>query len=188
MGLTPSQTIGPFFHLCLTVDETWGSLAGPGARGERVTLICRVLDGDGLPVDDAMLELWQADASGVYSHPDDPHYAAHDPAFRGFGRAATNQDGVCVFETVKPGRPAGASGTREAPHIHVSVFARGLLKRAITRIYFPEDPAHQEDPVLAMAPAGRRETLLARRDAVNPSVWNFDIHLCGEHETVFFEM
>lgn len=138
MEMTPSQTIGPFFHLCLTVDETAGRLAGPGAEGERVTLICRVLDGDGVPVDDAMIELWQADASGAYNHPDDPRYADHDPAFSGFGRLATNHDGVCVFETVKP----GSNGTSEAPHVNVSVFiedsssARSLefISRAIPRI------------------------------------------------------
>ena len=188
MGPTPSQTIGPFFHLCLTVDESFGRLAGPGAEGEHVTLICRVLDGGGVPVDDAMLEVWQADASGVYNHPDDPRYAEHDPAFRGFGRAATNHEGVCVFETVKPGCLAGANGPTEAPHINVSVFARGLLKPAITRVYFSGDPANPEDPVLSMMAADGRETLLARRDAAQPSVWNFDIHLCGVHETVFFEI
>ncbi len=188
MDVTPSQTIGPFFHLCLTVDETAGRLAGPGAEGERVTLICRVLDGDGIPVDDAMIELWQADASGTYNHPDDPRYADHDPAFRGFGRLATNRDGVCVFETVKPGRVPASNGTSEAPHVNVSVFARGLLKRAVTRIYFAGDSANQHDPVLAMTPADRRETLMARQDSAKPSAWTFDIHLCGERETVFFEI
>lgn len=188
MEITPSQTIGPFFHLCLTVDETAGRLAGPGAEGEHVTLICRISDGDGIPVDDAMIELWQADASGTYNHPDDPRYADQDPAFRGFGRLATNNEGVCVFETVKPGRTPASNGAQEAPHINVSVFARGLLKRAVTRIYFAGDPANQQDPVLAMTPADRRDTLLARQDSAEPSTWTFDIHLCGERETVFFEI
>jgi len=188
MEATPSQTVGPFFHLCLTVDETLGRLAGPGAEGERVTLVCRVLDGDGIPLNDAMIELWQADGTGAYNHPDDPRYADHDPAFRGFGRLATNEQGVCVFETVKPGCAPTSNGTREAPHINVSVFARGLLKRAVTRIYFAGDPANEQDPVLALAPPDRRNTLIAHPDPDQPSVWKFDIHLCGERETVFFEI
>jgi protocatechuate 3,4-dioxygenase, alpha subunit len=182
MDPTPSQTVGPFFHVCLLREQTIGRLAGPGAEGEPVALICRVLDGDGAPVDDALIELWQTDASGVYNHPDDPRYADHDPAFSGFARAATDSDGECTFRTIKPGSPS------EAPHINVSVFARGLLKRAVTRIYFENELANAEDPVLALIPAERRETLLARRDAADPALWRFEIHLCGEYETVFFEL
>ncbi len=185
MGLTPSQTIGPFFHLCLTVDETVGRLAGPGAEGERVRLMCRVLDGSDAPVDDAMIELWQADGSGAYNHPEDPRYADRDPAFRGFGRLATSEQGVCTFETVRPGT---SDSTLAAPHIDVSVFARGLLKRAVTRVYFSGDPANAQDAVLALVPADRRETLMAHRDPADPSLWTFDIHLCGERETVFFQL
>jgi len=170
MQPTPSQTIGPFFHLCLEAYEIGGRLAGPAVQGERLTLIVRVLDGDGAPVDDAVIELWQADAT-----------------FRGFGRLATNEQGVCVFETVKPGRVTSSDGIPEAPHINVSVFARGLLKRANTRIYFAEDPANEQDTVLALASTERRNTLLARPDP-ETSVWKFDIHLCGERETVFFEI
>lgn len=171
MQPTPSQTIGPFFHLCLAAYEIGGCLAGSAEQGERLTLILRVLDGDGTPVDDAVIELWQADAT-----------------FRGFGRLPTNEQGICVFETVKPGRVTSSNGTPEAPHINVSLFARGLLKRAVTRIYFAEDPVNEQDPVLALAPAERRNTLIARPDPAEPSVWKFDIHLCGEHETVFFEI
>lgn len=188
MNATPSQTIGPFFHLCLTLDETLGRPAGPGAAGERVTLVCRVVDGDGAPVDDAMIELWQADASGAHNHPGDARYADHDPAFRGYGRLATNAQGECAFETVKPGRVPATGGALQAPHIDVSVFARGLLKRVVTRIYFSGDPANEQDPLLKMVPADRRETLMARQDPGKPSTWKFDIHLCGEHETVFFEI
>lgn len=171
MQPTPSQTIGPFFHLCLTAYEIGGSLAGPAVQGERLTLIVRVLDGDGAPVDDAVIELWQADAT-----------------FRGFGRLPTDEQGTCVFETVKPGRATSSNGTPEAPHIDVSVFARGLLKRAVTRIYFAGDPANEQDPVLALASAERRNTLIARPDPDQLQVWKFDIHLCGEYETVFFEI
>jgi len=188
MDLTPSQTIGPFFHLCLTVDATAGCMAAPEAKGDRIELACRVLDGDGGPVDDAMIELWQADASGKYNHPDDPNRGTHDPAFRGFGRLSTNAAGECLFETVKPGQVPDWNGALQAPHINVSVFARGLLKRVATRIYFSGDPANGSDPVLALAPPERRATLMAVRDLKNPQRWKFDIHLSGERETVFFDI
>ncbi len=181
MDQTPSQTIGPFFHLCLTRDAALGSLARPGAKGERIRLACRILDGDGAPVNDAMVELWQADAAGIYDHPDDPRRASHDPAFCGFGRLATDESGRCVFDTVIPG-PVSAL---EAPHINVSVFARGLLKRVVTRIYFS---AGEKDPVLSLVPEDRRETLLAHPDPLVPALWNFDVRLCGERETVFFDI
>ena len=177
MDPTPSQTIGPFFHLCLTRDASTGCMALPEAKGERIRLACRVLDGDGVSVDDAMIELWQADAAGVYDHPDDPRRASHDPAFCGFGRLATDEQGRCVFDTVMPGG--------DAPHITVSVFARGLLKRVATRIYFS---TNDDDPVLKLVPEDRRDTLLARRDPDDPSLWNFDIHLCGDCETAFFDV
>ena len=186
---SPSQTVGPFFHLGLTANGALGCLAGPGAKGERIRLACRVLDGDGAPVTDAMIELWQADAGGKYNHPDDTQEKAADPAFRGFGRLPTNEDGACVFETVKPGRvPGWDSRTLQAPHVNASVFARGLLKHLVTRIYFAGDPANQEDPVLALAPEDRRDTLMAHPDAEHPGVWNFEIHLRGERETVFFDV
>ena len=132
-------------------------------------LACRVLDGDGAPVNDAMIELWQADADGGYGL---------------FGRLATKDDGACVFETIRPGRDR----MLQAPHINVSIFARGLLKRAITRIYFAGDAANAEDPVFVLVPEHRRETLLARLDPSNPGRWRFEIHLCGERETVFFDI
>ena len=185
MQPTPSQTIGPFFHLCLPADAKIGRLAGPGAEGEALTLICRVLDADDKPVDDALIELWQADASGVYNHPDDPRYQDHDPAFAGFARAATDENGECAFETVRPG---AVEADDSAPHINVSIFARGLLKCAVTRIYFEHDPANGKDPVLACVPELRRKTLLARRDPVEPRIWRIDFHLAGEHETVFFAL
>jgi protocatechuate 3,4-dioxygenase, alpha subunit len=185
---TPSQTIGPFFHFCLNESETFEQMAGSGAKGERVKLVCRVTDGDGAAVDDAMIELWQADADGKYDHPADTRLVAADPAFRGFGRLATNDDGTCVFETVKPGRVPGESGALQAPHIDVSVFARGLLQRLFTRIYFEGDPSNDEDAVLSLVAADRRGTLVARANPKHPGVWNFDIRLCCESETVFFDI
>jgi protocatechuate 3,4-dioxygenase, alpha subunit len=165
---TPSQTIGPFFHLCLTTDTGLGCPAVPDAKGERIRLVCRILDGDGAPVSDAMIEVWQADAAGKYGY---------------FGRACTNQDGVSVFDTVKPGRVE-----LEAPHVNVMIFARGLLRQLFTRIYFESDPSNPEDPVLALVPQGRRGTLMAHPNPDDPSVWNFDIRLCADCETVFFDV
>jgi protocatechuate 3,4-dioxygenase, alpha subunit len=188
MQPTPSQTIGPFFHLCLPEDAKVGRLAGPGAEGEALRLICRVLDADGVGVDDSLIELWQADASGVYNHPDDPRYQDHDPAFPGFARAATDENGECTFETVRPGAVQDDDGALHASHINVSIFARGLLKRVVTRIYFEDDSAFENDPVLASVPRQRRETLLARRDSAEPGIWRIEIHLSGARETVFFAL
>jgi len=184
----PSQTIGPFFHFALTANAALGSMAREGARGERLHIVVRVLDGDGQPVPDAMIELWQADAGGKYHHPDDTQATAPDPAFCGFGRLATDNCGACRFETVRPGRVPGLSGALQAPHINVNVFARGVLWHLFTRIYFAGDPANEDDAILALVPADRRDTLLARPDANIPGVWNFDIYLSGERETVFFDV
>jgi protocatechuate 3,4-dioxygenase alpha subunit len=185
---SPSQTVGPFFHLGLTTNGLDGRLAGPEAKGERVRLVCRVFDGDGLPVNDAMIEIWQANAAGKYHHPDDPQDKAVDPAFRGFGRMPTGEDGSCSFETVKPGRVPGPEDKLQAPHMNVSVFARGMLKRLVTRIYFAGDPANAEDAVLALVPEQRRETLMATPEAAGSGAWRFDVHLCGGRETVFFDL
>jgi protocatechuate 3,4-dioxygenase, alpha subunit len=184
-GLTPSQTIGPFFHGFLPVD---GRLAGPDAQGERIGLSLRVLDEDAEPVSDAMVEVWQADAAGRYAHPDDAREGEPDPEFRGYGRLATDTDGVCVFETVRPGRVPGLNGAPQAPHVAVTILARGLLYWLATRVYFEGDPANEEDPVLASLPEHRRHTLLARPHPGAPAVWSLEIRLRGEDETVFFDV
>ena len=181
---TPSQTAGPFFHLGMSAGRPSHCLAGPEAQGERVRITCRVFDGDGMGVRDAALEIWQADAEGKYGAPEKPS----DPAFHGFGRAATGEDGSCIFETIKPGRAPGNGGALQAPHLNVSIFARGLLCRLATRIYFAGDPANLEDPVLALVPQERRQTLMARLDPAQPGRWFIDIHLCGDKETVFFDV
>jgi protocatechuate 3,4-dioxygenase alpha subunit len=185
---TPSQTVGPFFHLGCTDNASCGTLVTDTTKGERIRLICRVLDGDGVPVPDAMLEIWQANAEGGYNHPDDMQEKELDPGFSGFGRLASDANGICVFETIKPGRVPWNDGVTQSPHINVSVFAGGVLKRLPTRIYFAGDPANAEDPVFARVPAERRATLLAHNSADNPNHWRFDIHLCGENETVFFDV
>lgn len=135
-----------------------------------------------------MIELWQANAAGKYHHPDDPQSTAADPDCSGFGRLGTDRDGVCVFETIKPGRVPGNEGTRQAPHLNVSLFARGVLKRLATRIYFDGDPANPEDPILALVPPERRNTLMARADPSHPTDWRIDVRLSGECETVFFDI
>ncbi len=185
---TGSQTVGPYFHLGLTDPRSVGCIAGPGAKGERVTLVCTVLDGDGVPVPDAMLEIWQANANGKYHHPEDTQQKALDPACEGFGRMGSDEAGMMRFETIRPGRVPGPGNRLQAPHLNVSIFARGLLKRLPSRIYFAGDPANEEDPVLALVPKERRETLMAQPDPSESGHWNFAIHLQGENETVFFDV
>jgi protocatechuate 3,4-dioxygenase alpha subunit len=182
---TPSQTVGPFFKPAL-IRSGQESLVTASTRGERVAIEGCVLDGDAAAVSDAMIELWQANADGCYDHPEDLQERAHNPDFHGFGRAATDERGRFRFQTIKPGSVAGPGSTLQAPHINVSIFARGLLKRLVTRIYFPDEPLNAGDAVLnAVAPA-RRSTLVAQVD--RPGVLRFDIVLQGEHETVFFDV
>ena len=184
----PAQTIGPFYHFALTSNAALGCLTRPDAKGEHMRVRFRLLDGDDVPVPDGMLEIWQADAAGKYDHPADTQEQAPDPAFCGFGRLATDAEGCCTFDTVRPGRAPDGRGGCQASHLNVSVFARGLLGRLCTRVYFEGDAALAEDPVLRLVPEERRGTLIARRDAAQTGQWNFDIHLQGEQETVFFEI
>jgi protocatechuate 3,4-dioxygenase alpha subunit len=186
---SPSQTVGPFFHFCLTTDQCCvRAIAGPRAQGERVLLTIRVLDGDGVGLGDAMIEIWQADAEGHYNHPDDPQQKTVGPSFLGFGRMGTAENGSCEFETIKPGRVPGPGDTLQAPHLNLAVFARGMLKQLYTRIYFAGDPMNPEDPVLALVPFDRRETLMAHPDSTRPGGWRFDLRLQGDDETVFFDV
>ena len=183
-----SQTIGPFFNFGLTTNAGLGQLAGPGVEGERIRLVFRVIDGEGAPTPgDSMIELWQADAAGRYPHPLDAR-AGETGAFHGFGRLETDADGGCTFETIKPGRVAAPAGGWQAPHINVLFFARGLLRHLHTRVYFAGEPANDADPVLALVPAERRSTLLARPDPDDPATWRFPLVLQGEAETVFFDV
>ncbi|HZQ19917.1 MAG TPA: protocatechuate 3,4-dioxygenase subunit alpha [Terriglobales bacterium] len=184
---TPSQTVGPFFAIELTTDEHCvRCIAGPHAQGERIWITFRVLDGDGLPVDDAMIEIWQADSNGKYNHPDDVQSKPLDNGWIGFGRLATREDGTCVLETIKPGRVG--HNLPQAPHVSIAIFARGMMKQLFTRAYFAGDPANDEDPILSRMPAARRETLFAHPDLNNPGHWRFEIRLQGDRETVFFDV
>jgi protocatechuate 3,4-dioxygenase alpha subunit len=192
-GITPSQTVGPFFAFALTPAE-WGfaALAGnnllaEGVTGERVSIEGRVFDGNDQPIPDALVEIWQADAAGRY--PGSGTAPLPNTRFTGFGRCATDPEGRYSFTTVKPGPVAGPDGRMQAPHIDVGVFARGLLNRLFTRIYFADEPANETDPILALVPPERRATLTARRGAAGAaqSAYVFDIRLQGASETVFFQ-
>jgi protocatechuate 3,4-dioxygenase alpha subunit len=165
-----------------------GRIAGGAPEGKLVRITLCVRDGDGVPVSDAVIEVWQADAQGRYRHPDDLQPSDCDPTWRGFGRLALDQQGSCVFESIKPGRVSGRGGTLQAPHLNVSIFARGLLKQLVTRIYFAGDRANVEDPVLALVPEARRETLMAHPHESRPGDWCFEIRLCGDGETIFFDV
>ena len=179
-----SQTVGPYLHIGLTWLNT-SKIAGPGVKGERVTIQGRLLDGDGAGVSDGLVEIWQANAEGRYAHPEDQQKKALEKGFRGFGRVPTDAKGAFKFTTVKPGGVPGPHGKPQAPHLNVTVFMRGLLKQLSTRLYFPGDAANARDPVLKLVPAARRGTLIARRKGKGVLEWN--IVLQGKDETVFFD-
>lgn len=184
MKQTPSQTVGPFFYDALIADGRQISpvMAAAGARGQRMIFTGCVKDGDGAPVPDAMIEVWQADAAGIYAHPADPRHADADPALSGFGRSDTRAGGHFKFETIKPG-----SVQDQAPHLTVRVFSRGMLLHANTRVYFDDEPSNTRDPVLSLVPAMRRETLIAKRlPTAAILTYVLDIVLQGGGETVFF--
>lgn len=186
--LTSSQTVGPFFHDALLCAELHRNVLLPsGAIGARLRIEGRVLDGDGQAVPDAVIEIWQADHHGHYSDTSDRPV---EHALSGFGRTGTDMEGAYWFETIKPGRVAFDDNTLQAPHICVAVFARGLLNHLYTRIYFADDPANADDPVLRCVPVERRPTLLAQ-PASNSAAsvgYLFDIVLQGAGETVFFNI
>lgn len=183
---TTWQTVGPFFRIGLQWLNK-DNLVAEGVSGERVTIQGRVLDGDGVPVPDAMLEIWQANAQGKYAHPEDTQAKLLEPRFTGYGRVPTNDEGVFRFTTIKPGPVPGPDGKDQAPHILVSVFMRGLLTRLITRIYFPDEPRNANDYVLNLVEPQRRSTLIAKRGS-RPTELEWNIALQGADETVFFEL
>ena len=181
LGTTPSATVGPYLAIGLTWDDgIWA--AAEGTEGG-IWIRGSVFDGNGDVVPDAMVETWQADPDGGFPSPEDPRGAAEYPGFRGHARAQTLSGGFEVF-TLKPGRVPDGEGGLQAPHVDVSVFARGLLDRVVTRIYFADEAeANAEDVVLRALPEDRRETLLA---TPTDDGYRFDVHLQGDRETVFF--
>ena len=194
-GLTPSQTAGPFFAIGLPWPDGPYAVA-PGTPGA-VWLRGRVLDGAGDPVTDALVETWQADPDGRFDHPDDPRAAAGGyvpsaaepsaPGFRRFARCPTDEAGRYAILTLRPGPVPGPDGSTQAPHLAMSVFARGLLDRVVTRVYFPDQPeANAADPILAsVVDSAARATLVAAPAADG---YTFDVHLQGPHETAFFDV
>ena len=189
MKQTPSQTVGPFYSLGLT-QKTTNLLVSETTQGEKIRIEGCVFDGDGKPVPDAMVEIWQANAYGRYNHPDDKQEKPLDSTFLGWGRSGTDKTGAFSFETVKPGSVPGPEESVQAPHINVTVFARGMLVHACTRIYFGDESANETDPVLSsIKDKSRCQTLIAAREEKNGKPgYRFDIRLQGENETVFFDM
>ena len=197
---TASQTVGPFFLYSLTPELATGIrytgytsdvLAGDGTAGEHIVVEGRVLDGEGSPVPDSMIEIWQANAAGRYRHDEDGRADVPlDDGFLGFGRTGTDKDGRFRFHTVKPGAVPGLGNAWQAPHIAVCVFARGMLSHAYTRLYFADEAgANETDPVLNSVDTARRPTLIAERtESRGQIVYRFDIRLQGEGETVFFDV
>ena len=184
-GITPSQTVGPYFGILLRGRAECRQVT-EATRGTRIVIEGRVLDGAGGGINDALVEAWQADANGRYRHSEDCRPQPPDPAFNGFGWAHTLKDGGYRFETIKPGPVPGPDGGEQAPHVVVSVMARGILTRFITRIYFDDERGNADDPILALVPAARRETLIAH--LVGDGHYVHDIVMQGAHETVFFDV
>jgi len=183
---TPSQTVGPFLSIGLRALNT-SNLAPKTVAGERISISGAVLDGDGQPVVDAMLDLWQANSHGKYAHPEDTQQKPLDAGFSGFGRVPTDAAGKFRFSTIKPGPVPGRGNTLQAPHILVAVFMRGLLRHLYTRIYFSDSAGNTADPVLALVDDPlRRETLIAKRQP-GSNEYHWDVILQGERETVFFD-
>jgi protocatechuate 3,4-dioxygenase alpha subunit len=181
--------VGPFFTLRLVRDGE-NVLVGPGREGERIVIEGRVLDGDRNHIEDALLEIWQANPTGRYRHADDTRDLPLDDGFTGFGRAISDfHTGEYRFETVKPGLVPDVEGAFQAPHISLIVQGRGMLNPVFTRIYFSdEEEANRDDLVMRSVPAKRRSTLVAElTDEGPPKVYHFDVRFQGDDETVFFD-
>ncbi len=201
--ITPSQTVGPYFAYGLAPHsrcnwqpssdydskETVGAdLVTPDATGQKIRIEGRVLDGDGLPINDAMIEIWQADGQGRYAHPRDDR-ARPNTKFKGFGRSATDKSGAYSFDTVKPGSVPGPGGKPQAPHVVFCIYSRGMLRQVYTRLYFSDEAANAVDPILALVPTDRHGTLIAHKETRGDlAVYTFDIRVQGENETVFFDI
>jgi protocatechuate 3,4-dioxygenase alpha subunit len=200
---TTWQTVGPFFSIGLSRLYR-DNLAGPGVSGERVEISGRILDGDGVAVPDGIVEIWQANVHGRYAHPEDVQGKPLDAGFIGYGRVPTDDDGRFRFTTIKPGRvPAvhapfssrvpgsenpSAENALQAPHLAISIFTRGLLRRLMTRMYFPDEPSNAEDFALGLVEASRRGTLIAKKVEGRPGALVWNVVLQGPGETVFFDI
>jgi protocatechuate 3,4-dioxygenase alpha subunit len=198
---TASQTAGPYVHIGLAPRQAGfdiferdfsNVLTSPETRGERIRIEGRVIDGSGAPLRDALIEIWQANAAGRYSHPADRQEKPLDDSFRGWGRGCSDfETGVYSFETIKPGAVEGRSGREMAPHVNFWIAARGINTGLNTRMYFSdEEAANANDPVLKLIEwEARRKTLIAQREERSGDVvYRFDIRLQGPDETVFFDI
>jgi len=200
--ITPSQTVGPFFAYGLAPkgrakwdpngtyswkETVTDNLVTPDATGEKIHIEGRITDGDGKPINDAMIEIWQADAQGRYASPRDSRRP--NAKFKGFGRSATDKDGMFGFATIKPGAVPGPNGKAQAPHIVFCIFSRGMLRQIYTRLYFSDEAPNGADPILNLVPAERRQTLVAMKETRGGQpLYRFDIRVQGERETVFFDI
>ncbi len=183
-GVTPWQTVGPYFHYALPYDS--GPQVSGASRAGAFTLHGYVYDADGDPIPDALVEVWQADESGRFVDRAGIFEAPDDDGFRGFGRSDTDADGRYFFTTVKPAGVPTADGADQAPHIAMSVFARGMLRRVVTRVYFDDEPsANAADPLLSSGEASRSATLVAVSE---DGGYRFDVRLQGADETVFLDV
>ncbi len=182
-GLTPFQTVGPYFDILLRSRQPSGPLADD-ATG--IVIEGRLLDGAGEAVPDGLIETWQADTGGRYRHPGDPRSADADAGFTGYSWCHTDREGAFRLHGVRPGPVPGPDGQMQAPHVLISVMARGILTRYVTRMYFDGDPANAQDPILGVVPEARRASLLARGGGAGR--YQFDIVLQGSGETVFLDI
>lgn len=201
--ITPSQTVGPYFAYGLTPNNrcewdpngqySWknsvdGNLVTPDVTGDKIRIEGMVFDGDGKSIPDAMIEIWQADAQGRYASPGDGR-AMTNARFKGFGRSATDKDGLFVFDTIRPGAVPGPGGKMQAPHVVFGIYSRGMIRQVYTRMYFPDEAANAADPVLTIVPTERRATLMAQKQNRGGQViYRFDVYMQGPDETVFFDI
>ncbi|HEX6795106.1 MAG TPA: protocatechuate 3,4-dioxygenase subunit alpha [Casimicrobiaceae bacterium] len=186
--ITPSQTVGPFFSVCLAPRDRPGigsaRLATPDAVGKRITIEGRVLDGDDAPVPDALIEIWQADGEGRYAG---FHRGSTASSFTGFGRATCDDQGRFAIETVKPGQVVDLDGRVNAPHIAIGIFGKGINRRLYTRLYFPDENGNDGDRVLSSVAPERRASMMAEKIDAAGQRYAFTIRLQGADETVFLD-
>ena len=183
---TTWQTVGPFFRIGLE-RLFQQDVAGEGAQGERVSVLGRIVDGDGVPIPDAVVEIWQANACGKYAHPADTQDKPLEQSFSGFGRIPTDDAGYFRFTTIKPGSVPAPNGAAQAPHLVAGVLMRGLLRGLVTRAYFPDEPLNLEDPILNLIEPSRRKTLILSSSRERKDLLIWEIRMQGEHETVFLD-
>lgn len=183
---TASQTVGPYFKIGLSYRDG-NSICIGTIPGVHIAVSGQIFDGEGVPVPDAQLELWQADNQGHFSGYDPLGRGSVAEGFAGFARVPVDQNGGFEFRTILPGSVPFTDDTAQAPHIVVLLSMRGLLKHLYTRIYFAGNPLNEEDPILGAIPSDRRSTLLAEPFSDNPNHYRFNVHLQGDSETVFFQ-